>query len=145
MDFDSDDLDKINDFIGKNDNWGLWNNCSYFASGVWNSVSDTKLNSVGFLGINHPSILAESIKKQKGYETGRDFASASEVGYKSKGKYTVSEVYGVGTSKGITNSSGSSISSGSLSSGSSSGSSTPSSSGSSSGSSNGSSLPKRKN
>ena len=141
-----DDFEIINDFIGKNDNWGLINNCSYFASGLWNSVSEAKLNSFGAIA-NHPYILAESIMNQSGYETGRYFNISSEVGYNSYGRYRTTGVYGITDSQSTSNAFGSSSSSGSLSSGSSSHSSTPLSSRSSiplhSGSSKGSSVSKR--
>ena len=66
----------VNTTIESNDSWSLHNNCSYFASTVWNAVSDTKLNSSSwFFGVNTPSTLAGSIKAQDGYETGRKFAS----------------------------------------------------------------------
>lgn len=41
------DLDTVNTNIANNDKWGLLNNCSSFASRIWNSVSadNTKVDA----------------------------------------------------------------------------------------------------
>lgn len=119
------DLTTINKFISKNDNWGFYNNCSYFASGLWNSVSDTKLSAKNGLKWNTPTALAKSIIKQGGYEVGKEVPSATQAGFKYKGKFEYSKIYqadsSVSSGRGISgSSSSSSSSSGSGSSGSSS-------------------------
>ncbi len=56
-------LNTLNKTINNNDTWSLSKNCSYFAKTVWNSVSNVTLSGT------NPSSLANSIKKQSGYQT----------------------------------------------------------------------------
>jgi RHS repeat-associated protein len=85
MEFDSDQLSTINDFISENDRWSLYNNCSSFVVRMWNSVSDTTLSAGSWW--NTPSGLADSIMKQDGYSTGRNFGFAESYGYSQDGKF----------------------------------------------------------
>jgi hypothetical protein len=105
MNLDLDQISTINDFIADNDRWSIYNNCSSFASRLWNSVSDTELSS-GFWW-NTPSNLAGSIMKQDGYLTGRHFDIADSYGYAKDGKfYKVDSANSInsGSSDGISSS-----------------------------------------
>jgi len=93
MDIGDAELGKINTFIGKNDSWSAYNNCSYFSAGVWNVASDTKLSPLNSASWNTPTGLSKSIMQQEGYVTGRSFAGANEVGFTKNGAYTVSKIY----------------------------------------------------
>ena len=95
MDINSVDLKIINEFIDNNDAWTAYNNCSYFASGVWNEVSDTQVSSLGLW--NNPQTLAKSIMSIDGYSTGTSFVDDNTletvenggtipVGYEKDGK-----------------------------------------------------------
>ncbi len=63
-------------------NWGLVNNCSYFASHVWNEVAPEgmKVNSY-FFPANFPKTLKASIQKISGYQTNRKIDKNSFIGY----------------------------------------------------------------
>jgi len=87
MDLDNSELKTVNNFISKHDNWSLYRNCSYFASSVWNSVSSTKLSSLNIIGWNTPAGLSNSIMRVKEYNTGQEFAQATQIGYLQNGKY----------------------------------------------------------
>lgn len=65
-------LSTLNQTINNNDTWSLFKNCSYFSKTVWNSVND----NVTLSGTN-PSSLANSIKKQSGYQTNPSIPSKS--------------------------------------------------------------------
>ena len=60
-------LDEINNIIRNYDKWNLINNCTVFASKVWNSVISNKKHhlSPGILGINTPKALIKSIEKRQ--------------------------------------------------------------------------------
>ncbi len=62
--------------------WSAINNCSYFASKVWNSVApnDKQVNSY-FFPANYPSTLKNSIQKISGYQTNRSFEYNDYTGY----------------------------------------------------------------
>lgn len=55
-------LATINTYIQNNDSWSVYNNCSNFAAGVWNAVSD---DDVKFSVWPMPSVLADEIKKRR--------------------------------------------------------------------------------
>lgn len=62
--------------------WTAINNCSYFASKVWNAVAPSNLDvSSYFFPANFPSTLKKSIKKRAGYQTNRPFAYNDYTGY----------------------------------------------------------------
>lgn len=75
-------IDTINDIISNNDAWTATNNCSSFATKVWNAVSSTDL-SAGFP--NTPTSLRQSIIATGAYETEKPISSHSAVGYVSGG------------------------------------------------------------
>lgn len=81
-------IDTINSLISSNDKWSATNNCSSFATKIWNSVSSTTL-SAGTP--NTPTALMKSIKSKSGYSTKKSIQNISPIGYVSGGKfYTVS-------------------------------------------------------
>lgn len=62
-------LNTINNYAVYNDYWSLSNNCSSFASGLWNSVcTSSKRVSAGYP--KTPANLSNSIKSKTGYSTG---------------------------------------------------------------------------
>lgn len=63
---DSGGLNTLNNYIDSHDSWSYSNNCSSFASGAWNKVSDNKL-SAGI--INTPKTLGGNIKATGSYST----------------------------------------------------------------------------
>jgi RHS repeat-associated protein len=126
MNFDKEQLSKINQFIDKNDEWTLYRNCSWFASGLWNDISDNKLSALNWFAWNTPESLAYSIQNEECSVTGRSFSQANEAGYKDgKGVYYTPPT---NSSVHLSNSRSSSNSSSGSSGASSSGSSGPSSS-----------------
>ena len=56
------DLDTVNSNIKKNDKWGYLNNCSTFASKIWNSIANDS-SKVDAGAMNTPASLAKSITK----------------------------------------------------------------------------------
>jgi len=68
MQLTSSQLSSTNTYITNHDSWSVLNNCSSFASGLWNSVSSTTL-SAGTP--NTPSSLENSIKSKSGYVNGK--------------------------------------------------------------------------
>jgi hypothetical protein len=63
-------LSTVNSIIVNNDAWAPLNNCSSFATKLWNSVSSTSLSA----GIpNTPTALIASIKSKAGYKTNSAF------------------------------------------------------------------------
>ncbi len=77
------DLSTLNNVIKLSDNWELFNNCSSFATKVWNSVSNTQVNA-GM--VNTPSNLIDSIKKYN-YYTGCSITYNSNIGYFKNGVF----------------------------------------------------------
>ena len=63
------DIEKINKHISSEDNWKYEDNCSTFASNVWNDVSPTKLYAGAI--ITTPTFLFNSISGQSGYKINR--------------------------------------------------------------------------
>lgn len=63
-------------------NWTAVNNCSYFASKVWNSVApeDMHVNSY-FFPANFPAILMDNIQEIDGYQSNRAFGYNDYIGY----------------------------------------------------------------
>lgn len=74
MNLTSAQLATVTSSIKNNNSWSLLNNCSSFASRVWNSVSGTKVGA-GF--VNTPTGLANSIKSKSGYVTNTSFPSTT--------------------------------------------------------------------
>lgn len=56
------DLDTVNSNIKNNDKWGYLNNCSTFASKIWNSIANDS-SKVDAGAMNTPASLAKSITK----------------------------------------------------------------------------------
>lgn len=56
------DLNTVNSNIKNNDKWGCLNNCSTFASKIWNSIASGS-SKVDAGAINTPASLAKSITK----------------------------------------------------------------------------------
>lgn len=77
-----DQLSAVSDKCIDMNNWTLINNCSYFASKVWNSVApdDMQVSSY-FFPANFPSTLKKNIQKIEGHQTNRAFASNDNTGY----------------------------------------------------------------
>ncbi len=70
-------LQTINTYINTHESWSALSNCSTFASGVWNSFSDTKV----YCGIiNTPTNLKKSIM-QYNYLTNKDIVVNMSIGY----------------------------------------------------------------
>lgn len=70
-------LETLNSYINSRDSWSALSSCSSFATGVWNTISSTKL-SAGW--INTPSNLKGNIKKNS-YSTNITIGYNSNVGY----------------------------------------------------------------
>lgn len=62
------ELSTLNNYILSHDSWTDKLNCSYFASGAWNSVSSITLDSYYMLGYYTPKELANSISSYYGYK-----------------------------------------------------------------------------
>lgn len=75
-------LETVNKKCIELNKWSVVNNCSYFASHVWNEVAPEgmKVNSY-FFPANFPKTLKASIKKISGYQTNRKIDKNSFVGY----------------------------------------------------------------
>lgn len=73
-----DDIDDINTLVSSNDTWSLTNNCSSFATKIWNQISSTDV-SAGV--INTPTSLMNSIKSKTGYQTNRSIGNTTPIGY----------------------------------------------------------------
>ena len=104
MDVTSSDVTSINRYISSNDEWSLLDNCSSFAEGLWNRVSSNDI-SAGFP--ETPKKLADSIKSESGYETGRSVANTRPVGYVKNGSFVTvissfqSQILGVMINDGV--------------------------------------------
>ena len=85
--------------------WSLYNNCSYFASEVWNTVSTAELDSGSFW--NTPSNLADSIMENPGYSNGRNFGVVD-----SATTYTSANGHSIDSMNSINSASSNSISNG---------------------------------
>ncbi len=68
-DVDAADLGKLNTFIGANNAWGYFNNCSSFAARGWKDVTNESLAYTS-LGIPNPSALGVGIVAANGGTTG---------------------------------------------------------------------------
>ena len=78
------ELNTLNSLIASGDTWTITNNCSSFASRVWNSISSIQL-SAGI--INNPGTLKNSIKAVSGYQTCRGIQNSTPVGYASGNQF----------------------------------------------------------
>ena len=78
------DIDRINDLIADNDTWAVLNNCSSFATRIWNEISTVTL-SAGTP--NTPTTLMSSIKSKTGYETLRAVQYNTNIGYVNNGVF----------------------------------------------------------
>ncbi len=78
------DIDTINTLISKNDEWTYLDNCSSFATGIWNEISSVNLNA-GFP--KTPATLVKSIKSKSGYETNRSIQYNTNIGYVQNGNF----------------------------------------------------------
>lgn len=58
-------INKVKTYITENDSWSITNNCSSFASGIWNFVTNDNL-SAGT--INTPRELKKSIESRSSYK-----------------------------------------------------------------------------
>lgn len=62
--------------------WNLINNCSYFASEIWNSIAPSGMQvSSYFFPANFPSVLKDNIQRISGHQTNRPFAYNDYTGY----------------------------------------------------------------
>ena len=78
------DINTINTLISNNDEWSYLDNCSSFATGIWNEISSVNLNA-GFP--KTPASLVESIKSKSGYETNRTIQYNTNIGYVQNGNF----------------------------------------------------------
>lgn len=78
------DIDRINDLIADNDTWAALNNCSSFATRIWNEISTITL-SAGTP--NTPTALMSSIKSKTEYENVRTVQYNTNIGYVSDGLF----------------------------------------------------------
>lgn len=77
-------VDTINTLIENNDTWTTLNNCSSFATRIWNNVSSIILSA----GIpDTPTSLMSSIRSKSGYETARAVQYNTNIGYFSDGEF----------------------------------------------------------
>lgn len=69
---------KVNQYIATHNSWSEFNNCSSFATGLWNTVSDINLSA----GIpNTPTTLKQNILAVSGNKTGRNIGRLTPIGY----------------------------------------------------------------
>lgn len=68
----------VNQYISSHNSWSELNNCSSFAVGLWNTISNTKL-SAGTP--NTPTTLKKNILAEPGDSTGRILKKLTPVGY----------------------------------------------------------------
>ncbi|MBQ6706874.1 MAG: hypothetical protein IJN07_05155 [Clostridia bacterium] len=99
IDITQNDVDLINAVIANNDTWSETNNCSSFATKVWNEVSSIAL-SAGTP--NTPTSLMLSIKSKAGYETARSVQNNTNIGYMSNGEFVAATVNTWAFSAGMT-------------------------------------------
>lgn len=75
-----DDVQKINLLISAGDYWSLKENCSSFASIVWNCIAPNNLDLSAGLP-NTPTSLSKNIKNKSGYQTKRAVMNITPIGY----------------------------------------------------------------
>lgn len=74
------DVRTINSVISKSDSWSPTNNCSSFATKIWNSIASSKLKlSAG--NPNTPKSLSTNIKLISGYQSNRAIMNMRPIGY----------------------------------------------------------------
>ncbi len=80
-------IDRINAYLrnGDTDKWTLTNNCTHFASRLWNAAADGERDDVKVKGL--PSNLEKEVMRFKGYETARPHKSDLPIGYFSGDKF----------------------------------------------------------
>lgn len=93
------DVDDINTAISNNDTWGIMNNCSSFASKVWNEVSRNTLSAGS---PNTPTSLKTSIQAVSGYQMNREVQNNTNIGYTSNGQFMPVRTDDVKLSIGVT-------------------------------------------
>lgn len=75
-----DDVQNINLIISICDYWSLKENCSTFASAIWNYIAPNNLDlSAG--SPNTPTSLSKNIKNKSGYQTKRAVMNITPIGY----------------------------------------------------------------
>ena len=78
----SQQLSDISDDCISMDDWTLINNCSYFASSIWNNIAPDEMDVVSyFFPANFPSTLKNSIMEKDAHEINRAFAYNDYTGY----------------------------------------------------------------
>lgn len=87
MNVTMDDVAEINKIIKNNDTWALLNNCSTFATKVWNSVApDSQKLSAG--SPNMPVSLCVDIQSKSGWQINRAVMDITPIGFvNSKGNF----------------------------------------------------------
>ena len=72
------DLEKINSFISTHDRWGVFKNCGYFATNLWNEVAkDGEILNVGFT----PKSICNVIVNTQNFEKNKVIPVGGEMGY----------------------------------------------------------------
>lgn len=74
----ADKFNKLTAYINSHDEWTLFNNCSTFASGAWNTISDEIINAGA---INTPAGLKASILSYKNHKVNDSIYSTDNIGY----------------------------------------------------------------
>lgn len=80
IDITMDDVQKINLFISICDCWSLNENCSSFASRLWNCIAPDNLDLSAGLP-NTPTSLSKNIKNKSGYQIKRAVMNITPIGY----------------------------------------------------------------
>lgn len=86
MNITSSNLTTINNFIKDNDSWSVTNNCSSFASKLWNKVASSS-NQVKAGSPNTPNALTDSIKSKSGYKKNKAVSYSGTYGYSKNGDF----------------------------------------------------------
>ena len=78
---DRDAMDRIDEYLKKTetDKWTLTNNCTHFASRLWNAAADGEVDDVAVKAF--PSKLEKEVMRFRGSEKGRPHASDLPIGY----------------------------------------------------------------
>lgn len=93
---DENEANVLHAYVRDYDSWSTFNNCSSFAAGAWNLISNEKVTA-GL--INTPENLANSIKCYSDYKTNDDLPSyCGKVFYMDNGVKTYSQTYAMLTS-----------------------------------------------
>ncbi len=88
-DVDESALERMNEYLSDDgvDKWTLFQNCTHFAVGLWNTAADGSGDVIDFKGLT-PTVLEKQIVRFVGYEKGKSHESDCPIGYYSGDDFT---------------------------------------------------------